>query len=93
MPKKVPYLLPSELTAYHVTAVHAELTKAVKAKRVVDASAVTQVDTLGCQLMVSLGHSLKALGQPELLQNMSAPLVAALTELGLHTFFEEELAG
>jgi anti-anti-sigma regulatory factor len=59
---------------------------------VIDASAVARVDTLGCQLLVSLRHTLNDAGKQNLLQNLSEPLIAGLTELGLHRFFDMDKA-
>ncbi|MBI1362415.1 MAG: STAS domain-containing protein [Proteobacteria bacterium] len=92
MPKKKPLLLPEVLTAYQVGELKPLLQKAVANGQPIDGGSVSRVDTLGCQLLVSLHHSLEAVGQTDLLQNLSAPLMAAMTELGLHTLFSGDAA-
>jgi anti-anti-sigma regulatory factor len=88
--KPAPFLLPEAVTAWQVADLHPQLLEAVDKNRPVDASAVTRVDALGCQLLASCQLTARAKGRQGVLHHLSAPLLAAVDELGLSGLFGKE---
>lgn len=93
------HALPTELTIYHVAALHQQcmawLKKIPKSRKnsecspwPVDASEVQEVDAAGVQLLVALSHSLHLKRRRLQLDNPSAALSTACEGLGIATLLD-----
>lgn len=103
MPAK--HQLPSELTVYHVTNLRTQmqdwLGKPSKRKRTardsapleIDASAVSEVDASGLQLLVSLQRTLAARGRALTLLEPSRTIARACATLGLGSLLVSNASG